>query len=193
MSRKTVSIPAVILIACQNLIAGQSLTDKVRKYGDVDQLVMREFSPVDVATLVKSAPVIARGVVMGEASSFIADDKIWTTYQIQLLSVRKGRSDLEGQVVTVRRPGGQVTIEGHTVKAWEPDFPSFRGGQEYVLFLQSGADGNFQVVYGAQGAFAVEAAHVRQVSTKFGTWNKERGSVGLAEFLSEVAAAERKK
>lgn len=108
---------------------------------------------------------------------------------MQVLSAYKGRGIADGSTLVVRRPGGKVSIEGGTVIARDPDFPPFQVGEEYLLFLDRGADGALAVSHGAQGAFKIESAKVTQVSSDTGTWNRARGAVGVLAFLEEVAAA----
>ena len=161
--------------------SGQDLREQVRKHRNVEILILKEYSPVDLPTLVAKAGIISR-VLVTQAKSSLIGDQISTDYTVQVLSASKGQADLEGRAITVRRPGGNVSIEGGTAKARDPDFPPFEPGEEYVLFLNLEAEGHFTVPFGAQGAFRVDQGKVTQVSRDTGTWNRDR--VGSDYFSS---------
>jgi hypothetical protein len=166
-----------------------TLPDLARKHSGIERLIIREFSPVDLSTLVAQSALIGR-VLITDATSFLADGgrTISTDYSGLVLSVEKGDPNLLGKSVVVRRPGGRVVVDGVAITGTEPDFPPFERGDEFVLFLKPDTNAYFSVVVGGQGAFKVESGSVRQVSRDFGTWNSERGNLNLTQFLSEIAA-----
>lgn len=187
------SIPFLVslsLAAWGSVAAGQDLREQIRKHGNVEVLILKEYSPVDLPALVASAGTIGR-VLITQSKSSLVGERISTDYTAQVLWIGLGRPTLEGKTITIRRPGGSVALEGGTVKARDPDFPSFESGEEYVLFLNSEADGYFTVSFGSQGAFRVEQGKVTQVSQDTGTWNRDRGAVALVKFLQEIAAAKK--
>ena len=125
------------------------------------------------------------------AKSFILGDRISTDYTGQVLTLAKGDQSLQGKTITIRRPGGAVSLEGGTATARDPDFSPFDVGEEYVLFLNYDGDDRFIVPFGAQGAFTVDQGKVTQVSRDTGTWNRDRGEVPLVQFLGEVGAIQK--
>jgi len=83
-----------------------------------------------------------------------------------------------------------MTIEGFPVATYERDFPPFLSGEEYILFLRfDPRSGKFSLPDGGQGAFRNQGGAVEQVSTKFGTWNREHGRVALSGFKDELRRA----
>jgi hypothetical protein len=164
----------------------QEIRDQVRKLGSVEILIAKEYSPVDLATLISKADLVVRGIV-AQAKSSLVGRKVSTEYTVQVLSVIHGQRDREGTAIAISRDGGRVSVEGGTILAYDPDFPFFELAEEYVLFLERLPEGPYVVPYGAQGAFRVEGGKVSQVSHDTGNWNKERGSIGVSQFLDEIA------
>lgn len=182
----------VAMLTVGTMAAGaQDLRDQVRKHGAVEVLLVKEYPPVDLPTLVRDAELIARVLIVGSDAS-LAGDRISTEYRAQVLGVVKGAHEIEGRVITVKRPGGKLSLEGGTATARDPDFPAFELGEEFVLFLKRTTEARFEVPFGAQGAFKVDQGKVVQVSRDVGTWNRERGPVPLPEMLKEIASATKK-
>jgi hypothetical protein len=171
-------------------VRDQEIRAQVKKLGSIEILIVKEYSPVDLATLVSKADLVVRGIV-AQAKSSLVGKQVSTEYTLQVLSVIQGQRDGEGAAITIRREGGQVSVEGGTVLAYDPDFPFFELAKEYVLFLKRLPEGPYVVPYGAQGAFRVEGGKVSQVSRDTGSWNQERGSIGVSQFFDEIAAVAR--
>ena len=163
----------------------QDIRDTAKQQGAIEVLILKQYPPVDLRTLVTKADLVVRTVVTG-SKSFLAGDRVSTDYNVQVLSGILGE-DLNGKTIVIRRDGGE--IKDARILAYEPDFPFFRVGEEYVLFLKRAPEGHYVIPYGAQGAFNVEGATVSQVSRSTGTWNQERGRVEVLRFLSEIAEA----
>ena len=168
--------------------SGQELRDHVRKAGSAEVVVIRDYPPVDLKTLVRDAELIARVVIVSSNASMIGD-QISTDSKAQVLTVVKGAQSVEHTTITVRKPGGKVALEGGIVTASDPDFAPFEIGEEYVLFLKSTIQGNFEVRFGGQGAFKVTQGKVAQVSRNIGTWNRERGRIDVLQLFEEIGAA----
>ena len=164
----------------------ETIRDRVKRYGSLEVIVLKEYSPVDLPTLVAHADLVVRGVVTG-SKSFLTAEHVITDYSVQVLSLVRGEG-VEGRVIVVRRDGGSVSIDGGKIDTRESDFPSFEITDEYVLFLKRAPEGYHVVSHGAQGAFRIEGGSVAQVSREH-TWNQERGRVEVLRFLSEIAAA----
>jgi hypothetical protein len=191
MTSRVCIIGLLFVIHADYLPAQQSLHEQVGKHGSLELLVLNEYSPVNLETLAKEVPVIAH-VLITEAKSFVDGERVWTDYSAQILAVTKGEQALQGKILTVRRPGGLVLVDEKTVNSRDPDFPAFDLQEEYVLFLKPTSEEHFVIPFGAQGAFRIQQGRVAQVSRDTGTWNKERGSVGLGAFLNEIDQVARK-
>jgi hypothetical protein len=80
-----------------------------------------------------------------------------------------------------------MSLEGHNVVAEDNDFPPFNIAQAYVLCLQPEPNESFYTMtYGPEGAFEITSTGVRQMSTKFGTWNAEQGTMNTPAFVAEI-------
>jgi hypothetical protein len=170
----------------------QDIRQQVKERGQVEVRITKQYSPLDLEGLVAGVDLVSRGVVEGKGS-WLDENKVLTDYKVQVISViRGGDPSLEGRTITIRRDGGKVQIDGGRVTAYEPDFPFFEIGEEYILFLKRSADQLYVVRDGAQGAFRIEAGRASQVSKRIGTWNRERGPVEVAQFVNEIAVVAKK-
>lgn len=179
----------LVLSSAAQTIQRPSLRDQVRQHGNLEYMVMAEYSPADLDEIVARADTILAGSIQ-QVRSFLHKDEtgISTDYLFTIENVLKSATAQRvsaGETVTVRRPSGVVTIEGYAVRATENDFPPFDQGDRYVLFLKRDGD-VYTVPYGGQGAFKLTESGVFQLSKTFGKWNEERGPVSLAEFLELV-------
>jgi hypothetical protein len=112
---------------------------------------------------------------------------VTTDYSVQVVETYAAKKVLDGQIVVVTKPGGEMVIDGFPVASYERDFPPFAAGEEYVLFLRTdGRDNTFVLPDGGQGAFRNSGGSVEQMSTKFGTWNHEHGRMALPGFADEL-------
>jgi hypothetical protein len=143
-----------------------------RTTGDLELTRTREFSPADLSDLVRTSDAVVR-IVAGTGRSRITTDElsIETDYSVTVLdSYGSGNgAPAQGSRIVVTKTGGSLTVEGRTVRAFEPDFPEFVEGVEYVLFLVRDARNNtFVVSHGGQGAFRLVTGECEQVSKRNG-------------------------
>lgn len=83
-----------------------------------------------------------------------------TEYDLRLLDVLKtdDQALVPGDSIVVRRSGGEIDEGERVLRVVEPEFPLFSKGEEYILFLEKGAnDSAYMVAYGPNGAFEVTA------------------------------------
>lgn len=158
---------------------------------DVTLVVNNDYSPASLDTIASEADtIVVASVDFGKAVLSQDERQIFTDYQVTIQQVlkRARRPGLaEGDTILIRRWGGVMSLEGHHVVAEENDFPPFNASDTYVLFLQSVPNEPFYYfAYGPQGAFHIVHDGVSQVSTKFGNWNRERGSMTRSAFVAEV-------
>ena len=165
----------------------QDLRDQVRSRGSVELHLIRDYPPVDFKTLVRGADLIAR-VLITESKASLLGEEVVTDYKVQVLAVAKGSQNVERTIITVRKPGGIVAVDGGTISARDPEFPPFAVAEEYVVFLKATTSGYFEVRFGGQGAFKVEQGKVAQTSD-IGNWNREHGRADLRELLKEIDAS----
>jgi hypothetical protein len=171
-----------------------TLRDRVRNQGDVSASIHVEYEPATTEDLVRSADLIALVLIQGEKPSLSQDGtKVVTDYEVQVLDPirrRRAASHLP-PVITIRKQGGTVALEGHKVHFFENDFPPLELGVEYIVFIKREADGSFSFPYGGQSAFRLDGQTVDQVSRRRAVWQREHGGkpVQADVLLQEVAAA----
>jgi len=106
-------------------------------------------APVTLDALVASSDMVVYGRVVGGQSFWDAATRtIWTTTQIAVFDVAKGRS---GATVLVTEPGGVVGDIGHLF----PGVPRFAPNQEVVAFLYQAPGDRVRVVGLWQGIYGV--------------------------------------
>ncbi len=132
MLRHAVSttIFTVILLLLAIPACGQeSLKELVKKYGRVEPILLEETGPADLGELVATASLIVDGTIRG-VRSYLAEreTEIWTDYDLAIIDVYKQSKTArhKGDVVTIRRRGGVMNVDGYDVVARVPDFPFFR-------------------------------------------------------------------
>lgn len=83
-----------------------------------------------------------------------------TEYEFRLLDVLKtdDQNMVTGESLVVRRSGGEIDEGDRVLRVVDPEFPLFRKGEEYILFLEKTPnDSTYMVAYGPNGAFQVAA------------------------------------
>ena len=104
----------------------------------------------------------ADAVVIGtlkNKSSLLTDDGefLFTDYVVVVNSVAKSPSIAQNREIIVTRAGGEILLNGRTVRAIDPFFKPFQLGQSYILFLKlvpetgafkADAAGSFRIVGG---------------------------------------------
>jgi hypothetical protein len=190
MSKVTLTawmVCAAVLVQTQQQ---PSLRQRARE-GDVHLTIANRFSPADLSQIAGVADVVVLADVVSSDSMLSIDEaEVFTDIQVRVRSVLKRTGSpkpADGDTLVVRRWGGTMLLEGHRVTAEEDDFPFVNVEESYVLFLQRVEKESFYYfVYGAEGAFQIQDGWVRQLSTKAGTWNKDRGVVRIGDFVAEV-------
>lgn len=160
-----------------------------RTGGNVSFLVNRQITPGDMRDLVAQADLIVRVLVIDGRSRLTSNEQeIETNYTVQILEVYGERPGISaGQKIVVSKPGGTITLLGHSVTMAETDFPEFDSGEEYVLFLREDRERQINhVVFGSQGAFRLEGGYADQVSRTTGKIKQERGKLALPAFSQEI-------
>jgi hypothetical protein len=139
-----------------------------------------EYTPADLPQLIAGSDLIARVVVKSAKSYEIQTfPRIMTDHTVDLFDIlhQRGRSyHKSGDLLTVRRRGGQLLLDRKVIEAREQSFPAFEVGDEYVLMLRREPRTDvFVVVGGGQGAFRIGPDWVaRQVRHIEGDTPEER-------------------
>jgi hypothetical protein len=153
--------------------------------------IINEWNPVKLPELARMAEVVVVATIRGGRSWLTPPESIQTDYDVaveQIVKARRSDALKAGATLTLRKDGGVVERDGKPLYATESDFPPFKTGGRYVLFLKHAPDGpHYWSQGGPQGAFEILDDGVRQVSEAFGSWNRERGTkTALRPFLDEV-------
>ena len=193
-TRTSAVVLALLLTKFSGLPTAQEKLEEIvrRTGGNVSFLINRQITPADVPDLVAQADLIVRVLVIEGRSRLTSDEqKIETNYTVQILEVYLERQPISsGQKIVVTKPGGTISLLGHSVTMLETDFPEFESSEEYVLFLDQDRVRQInRVVYGSQGAFRLEGGHADQVSRTTGKIKQERGKLPLAAFRQEIREA----
>ena len=186
-----ITVTALLASSFASVAASQeSQLRQAAKERDVTVNIMGAYEPATFEMLVKEADTVVVATVL-KGRTFLLEEQIVTHYDVRVDQVirRTPPGLTRGDILVVRRVGGAMILEGHSVVGHENDFPQFTINDTYVLFLQRVENREYHwVAYGPQGAFHVDADSVRQVSNVFGSWNRERGKLSLRDFIAEVLA-----
>lgn len=115
---------------------------------------------ISVEALARTSDLVVRGSVAGARAHRRDDGRIFTTYDVEILGVLRGRAPSR---LRVSVPGGVVGRLGERVDA----APVLRAGEELILFLRRDGDGGFVVAELAQGKFTVAGARARPDLSRF--------------------------
>jgi hypothetical protein len=169
-------------------IPGQTLRDQVRR-GAVEIAIHNEYAPArDLGELAREAHLIVRGRVISGRSQ-VVNEKVVTDFRVHVLdSIRSpGDAKADGTVITVRQPGGTVTVDGKTVTAADAQFPALLASEEYVFFLTKRSSDVYAAARGAQSVFRVANGAVTQLPSAFGSWRGPDGKdVAVEEFRQMI-------
>lgn len=116
-------------------------------WGLAAQAATLEYLSIDEMT--EKATAIVRGRIAGSEARFFGP-LIYTHYTVEVLERWKGPDVQQLDVVV---PGGTVQGSRQTFSG----APALVGGEEYVLFLWTGASGLTHVVGLSQGAFSLKS------------------------------------
>ncbi len=127
----------------------------------------------DLRLLAKHSDAVVMGRIVEEASAFVGDDFIFTTY---IVDVNRVVSDKTAEVLSILkllgeheppatlstplkvvRSGGVVTIDGHRVAKTMRGSEALKAGQHYILFLHWSRDFKaYRLAGGMSGAVLVD-------------------------------------
>lgn len=151
--------------------------------GVSEELVIVDYPSLSLGAMTASACAVVR-VAIRNSDSFLSSDgmEILTDYRVAVVDVIKESARITaGDVITIRRVGGALNIEGRRILSNESGFPAFSDGSEYVLFLKTGSSQSFELAAGPHSAFRVDRGMVAPLASA-----RRSSAVLLPEFLGEV-------
>ncbi len=140
-----------------SVASAQTMREQVRTLGVSEEIVVSEYPSLPLSTLASTAGAVVQ-VSVRSTDTFLSSDgtAILTDYRVTVVDVIKGEGVIRtGDVVTVRRPGGVLNIEGRKVISNENQFPAFATGSEYVLFLKTDVGQPYHMAAGPQSAYRI--------------------------------------
>lgn len=178
-------IVTLLLVGMPALAEAQTIREQVLA-GVSEEVVVADYPTLSLRGLTASAGAVVR-VTVRNSDSFVSADgtSILTDYRVAVVDVIKetpGSHVNTGDVITIRRIGGVVNIEGRRVFSNEGGFPPFASGSEYVLFLKTDAGQPFEMLAGPQSAFLVHQGAVASLAAS----TKGPSIVPMPAFVSEV-------
>jgi len=122
------------------------------------------------------------------AASDVAALLVATVYDVTVEEVLKPDSRMApGLVVPVWRIGGKRDKGDHIELTDEDDFPLFKSGDEYVLFLKwKDSRSAFEIIGGPNGAFRLTGSHVDSSGTS--PVAKQEKGIRVDDFLNKLRA-----
>ena len=130
-----------------------------------EEVVVSAYPQLGPREMAAAAGAIVR-VAVRSRDTFLSPDgaTMLTDYRATVSEVKDAAGRLAaGDVITIRRVGGVMLIEGRRVFSNGSGFPPFVDGAQYVLFLKGGGQ-PFELVAGAESAFRVEGDLVAPVA-----------------------------
>jgi hypothetical protein len=174
-----------LLVAMPAVIGAQTLRDQILKNGVSEEVVVADYPAMSVRALTASAGAVVH-VAVRSSDTFLSSDggTVLTDYRVAIVDVLKdSASHLNpGDVVTIRRVGGTLNLEGRTFLSNEAGFAPFASGAEYVLFLKTESGQPFEMLAGPQSAYLVHQGTVASLT------RAARGAalVPMQAFVSDI-------
>jgi hypothetical protein len=165
--------------------AQQTLRDQVLKNGVSEELVITDYPMLSVRALADSAGAVVH-VSVRSSDTFVSSDgnTVLTDYRVAIVDVVKDSASrlTPGEVVTIRRVGGTLNIEGRNFLSNEAGFAPFSTAAEYVLFLKTDSGQPFEMLAGPQSAYLVREGAVSSLTNA----GQRPALVPTEVFLSDV-------
>jgi len=181
------ALPLLAVLSVPQIAAAQqTMREQVLTMGVSEEIVVAEYPALSLNALTAAAGAVVHVAVRSQ-DTFLSSDglSILTDYRVTVLNAVKpstGSPIDAGDVITIRRPGGVLSIEGRKVVSNENDFPPFAGGAEYVLFLKTDAGQPFEMLAGPQSAFRVRDG----AATAMGPSTRAPSVVQMPILLHEI-------
>lgn len=177
----------LFLVVTAPAIAGaqQTMREQVLTMGISEEVVIVDYPSLPLRELTSTAGAVVH-VAIRSSDTFLSANgtTILTDYRAAVVDLVKDPSGSRisvGDVITIRRVGGVMNIEGRKVFSNESGFPPFTSGGEYVLFLKTESGQPYELLAGPQSAFRVHAGTI--VSAADGN---RSAAVLMPRFVHEV-------
>jgi hypothetical protein len=154
---RNLAVTLFVTMLIPSVASAQTMREQVRTLGVSEEIVVSDYPSLPLSGLATSAGAVVQ-ISVRSTDTFLSSDgtAILTDYRVTVVDVIKGDGSIAaGDVVTVRRPGGVLNIEGRKVISSENRFPAFAAGSEYVLFLKTDAGQPYQMLAGPQSAYRI--------------------------------------
>jgi hypothetical protein len=156
------------------------------------------FEPKTIEALTREAEVVVQATLV-LARSYVSPqaDRVLTDYAIVTPTILAGRSPVStpsragtapALILTVY--GGEVVLEGVTVRGFDTSREPITNGGQYLLFLmpsRSGQAGQYEIYYG--GIFEIGAGNARALIRERDRVFKDAADVSLRSLLDRIQAA----
>ena len=203
-SFKAFALLLIVLITCDGAVA-QNLREVAReqsKRNPGEPLLQpaspAHYEPKTIAELTREAEVVVQATLV-QARSYVTPDadRVLTDYSIVTPTVLAGRA----LTVTPSAPGiapaavltvygGEVVLEGVTVRGHDTNREPITNGGQYLLFLmpsRSGQTGQYEIYYG--GIFEIAGGNARALIRDRGRVFKDAANAPLPSLLDQIRAA----
>jgi hypothetical protein len=152
---------------------GPSIRQQVHETGGLERISVTPYEPLTLAYLATSAKLVVEASITSVQSRLDeTETNVFTDYTVRVRAVVNNleRSDVRvGQSITVRRESGVIVVDGRLAEVYENDFPLFKAGERYILFLtREPRDSAYTVLGGNQGAFTAGDTIVPVATTNHG-------------------------
>ena len=184
------ALPLLLVGALPSIASAQALQDQVLAHGVTEEVVLFDYPTLPLDAMTTAAGAVVH-VAVRSSDTFLSPDgaSILTDYRVAVIEVAKdasGSGIKPGDVITVRRVGGTMTVAGRRVFSNESGFPPFSNDAEYVLFLNTRSGQPYQMVAGAASAYRVDRGAITPIAE-----SNQRSAAALLTpiFLHEIRAS----
>ena len=165
--------------------AQNTIREQVLKNGVSEEVVIAEYPTLSVRALTAAAGAVVH-VAVRSGDTFLSSDgrAVLTDYRVAVVDVVKDSAShlSAGDVITVRRVGGRLDVEGRTFLSNEAGFAQFADGAEYVLFLKTDSGQPFEMFAGPQSAYRVHQGTLTPLTSA----GDRTALVPMQAFLGEL-------
>jgi hypothetical protein len=174
-----------VLVTIPGVARAQQIREQVLKNGVSEEVVIAEYPALSVPALTAAAGAVVH-VSVRSRDTFLSSDgsAVLTDYRVAIVDVIKDSASRlnPGDVITIRRVGGTLSVEGRTFQSNEAGFAPFSAGAEYVLFLKTDSGQPFEMLSGPQSAYLVHQGTVTSLMSS----GQRPALVPMPVFLSDV-------
>ena len=203
-SFKAFALLLVVLVMCE-VAAAQNLRELAHEHAKrhPGEPLLQVASPADykpktIEALTREAEVIVQATLV-QARSYVSPDadRVLTDYSIVTPTVLADRSPAltlsragTAPALILTTYGGEVVLEGVTVRGFDTSREPIANGAQYLLFLRpsrSGQAGQYEIYYG--GIFEIAGGNARALIRDRDRVFKDAANAPLPSLLNQIRAA----